>query len=191
MADSDVESVTDYAAVVVAAAVDSARAIARNHHRRGQPHNRDGSASTSSDAASIEPVSSQKKTVHLPQLAPRYLDTSVKDDAQRKMSQQRREAAAVKGRIQRMFRELDAVDRTIAKRESDRTAVVNTRPDGPVSKKAKRRHAEELVRHRELTAYKPVRYNGPASKSPSPVHRLIYGEPRVALAMPRAATSMQ
>jgi hypothetical protein len=187
MADSDVESVTDYAAVVVAAAVDSARAIARNHRRRGQPR----SASTFSDAASIEPVSSQKKTVHLPQLAPRYLDTSVKDDAQRKMSQQRREAAAVKGRIQRMFRELDAVDRTIAKRESDRTAVVNTRPDGPMSKKAKRRHAEELVRHRELTAYKPVRYNGPASKSPSPVHRLIYGEPRVALAMPRAATSMQ
>jgi type IV secretory pathway VirJ component len=138
--------------------------------------------------------SSSAAGLSLPGLAPRYLDTTEKLDAHQQMSRQRRDAACVKARLQRMFRELDQYERREATKSQQRQQREHERLPVPVATKALRRHEELLRQYREATAYRPVMYAGPATKSPSPVFRLIHGEPpRMPSTMqqqPRAASSL-
>ena len=178
---SSVASETDYTAVAV-------------HDARDTGTSSDASSSTQAPAASATPARSAADSPRhprhspeegLPRLAPRYLDSSVKLDAMQRMSQQRREAAATKSRLQSMFRQLDDLER-----KGDSRREEPGLPAAP-SRKAWRRHEAAIMRHRNETAYRPVIYSGPATKSPSPVKRMIRGEavvPRAKSVVPMKST---
>lgn len=188
----DVDSTTDYASVEVTPPSEAARrrSSAMEPSGRGRSGNnsrqerrptpregvdQDSSAGPSSSGGRGHSSAEEHDTngSALPQLAPRYLDTSVRLDARQRMSKQRRDAAAVRDRLQRMFRELDRLDREEKQRARARSDAEHAQLPARVSQKAYDRHRTALEQHRVAVAYRPVAYVGPAS--PSPVHALIHG----------------
>lgn len=88
----------------------------------------------------------------LPPLAARYLDSSVKQDAQRTMAKQRREAAAIKSRLQNMFRELDRLEKIEAEKRDRKEQSEMSHLPKPLSEKIYRRHAAALDQYRKHSA---------------------------------------
>lgn len=81
----------------------------------------------------------------LPPLESRYLDNGVKFEAQRQMSRLRREAASVKARLQRMFRELDRFDDCEREKEERRARELMAKPPAPLTKRQRRRHTGDAA----------------------------------------------
>ena len=104
------------------------------------------------ETTSVPTITKLSTLVALPPLEARYLDTGAKFDAQRDQSRRRKEAAEVKFRLQRMFRDLDKIDLKFQEQEEKRKLRELEKPLPVLTKKMKARWKYELEEfHASLT----------------------------------------